>query len=338
MAVTKAARYLQYAGTAFGTVLLVVFLAGFVEFDSVASQFALADPRAVAGAIMAFIAGMLVRSFKWVYIVRHSASLSWVTGNRIILAAGMANFIFPVRLGEIARLYLAKTSANVPYSTAAAATLIDRVSGMIVLMLALATYPLAQLSGLDEGKYWGLLALVALASAMLLLGGEFLASILPRVLARSARLIGVPAPAVERLVASRLVMFVERLVAACHLPRYGWLFAGVVLGTSVLTLAVDAASFLLLLRAFDVPLGTIQSIVSAALMNLAFVLPSPPGQVGTAEMVPVVVYVYGLGLPKAGVVASAILWHMLTAAIIVVSGSYCLVRLGVDLRRAVSLP
>ncbi len=65
-------------------------------------------------------------------------------------------------------------------------------------------------------------------------------------------------------------------------------------------------------------------------MNLLFVLPTPPAQLGTAEMYPVIVFSWGLGLAAPVISSVALTWHLLTGAVLVIVGLTSGVALGVS--------
>lgn len=54
-----------------------------------------------------------------------------------------------------------------------------------------------------------------------------------------------------------------------------------------------------------------QETLAACFVNLLFILPTPPGQIGTAEMYPVLIFSWGLGLPSSIISSVAIFWHLL---------------------------
>ncbi len=330
MAASRAGNSAKYLGIAFGLVLLGIYVAYFFDYRVVVTHVAGADRMFLGLAVASFVVAIYVRCIKWSYIVRRSAPMRWDTGNHIMIASAMVNFLFPVRMGEVVRLYLAKSVAAVPYATSVSATLIDRFAGLLTLILAFGLYPLTGFAGVDPAKYWWAFGAIAAASVVLLLFGETIGRLLPSATRRVLSLLPVGAARTDRLVGSRLFLFAAETLVNCHLPRYGWRFTGIVFALSFLFLLGDATTFYFLLNAFSLPLTFLQSVVAATLFNLAFVLPSPPAQLGTAEMLPVLVFAYGFGLSQEVVASSALLWHFISAAVILALGGYSTYRLGAD--------
>lgn len=312
----------KYLGVAVGVALLGIYFAHYFDYRAAIVHVTEADRTYLGLSIASFVAATYVRCVKWTYIVRVSAPMKWAAGLHIMLAANMANFLFPVRMGEVVRLYLAKSVAAVPYSISVSATLIDRFSSLLALMLAFSLYPVAGFTGIDPAKYWWVFILIAAASIIFLLLGERIGRNLSPAASCILSGLGAGSELIKRAVSSRLLVFAASTLVNCHLPRYGWRVTGVVFALSFLFLAGDAATFFFLLNAFNLPLTFIQSVVAATVFNLAFVLPSPPAQIGTAEMLPVLVFAYGFGLSQEVVASSALLWHVVGAAITLAFGGY----------------
>lgn len=321
----------KYAGIAVGIALLWVYFQYFFDFHAAITHFAQADWALLGSSLASFLVAIAVRCVKWTYIVRTSAPMTWTAGFHVMFAANMANFLFPVRMGEVIRLYLAKSVAAVPYATSVSATLIDRFSALLTLMLAFSVYPATAFAGIDPAKYGWVFGLIAVASCIFLLLGDVIGRSLPSATRQVLSGLGFRSDRVERLVSSRAFGFVATTLVNCHLPRYGWRVTGIVFALSFLFLLCDAITFFFLLNAFSLPLSLLQAVVAATLFNLAFVLPSPPAQLGTAEMLPVLVYAYGFGLSEEVVASSALLWHFLSAAVILALGGYSTYRLGARL-------
>jgi uncharacterized membrane protein YbhN (UPF0104 family) len=71
--------------------------------------------------------------------------------------------------------------------------------------------------------------------------------------------------------------------------------------------------------------------------NLAFILPTPPGQVGSNEVIGLLIFSGLFGLSRQGVGAMFLFSHPWTAVLMVVSGLVCLSAMGLSLRGALCL-
>jgi uncharacterized membrane protein YbhN (UPF0104 family) len=93
----------------------------------------------------------------------------------------------------------------------------------------------------------------------------------------------------------------------------------------------DALKDHLILRAFglNVPLPT--CFMAVSLTNLAFILPSPPGNIGSSEWYATLVYATGFGFDSIRVAASAIFGHAMTTLVVAAGGAFSLSTLGLNL-------
>lgn len=321
----------KYLGIAFGAVLLGIYIAYYFDYRAAVTHILSANWSFLGLSIASFLVATYVRCLKWIYIVRISSSMTWTTGLHVMMATNMLNFLLPVRFGEVVRLYLVKRVAEVPYSTSVAATLIDRISGLLTLALAFSLYPIAGFANVDPIHFWWAFGLIATTSVVFLLLGHHIGTRLPFVTRRVLAIAGLKSARIERIVTSRPLRFAQSTLLACHLPRYGWRMTGVVFGLSVLFVIGDAAAMYFLMNAFSLPLTLLQGLVAASVFNFAFILPSAPAQIGTAEMLPVLVFAYGFGLAQDVVASSALLWHFFSAALIVALGGLSTYHLGARL-------
>ena len=67
------------------------------------------------------------------------------------------------------------------------------------------------------------------------------------------------------------------------------------------------------------------------LTNLAFILPSPPGNIGSNEWYATLVYTTGFGYDRARVAGGALFGHAMTTLVVVVGGAISLSTLGITL-------
>ena len=73
------------------------------------------------------------------------------------------------------------------------------------------------------------------------------------------------------------------------------------------------------------------------LFNLAYILPTPPGHVGSNELIGLLVFAGVFGVDRSGVAAMFLFVHPWTALLITSSGLICLSKLGVGFRAAFRL-
>jgi uncharacterized membrane protein YbhN (UPF0104 family) len=130
-----------------------------------------------------------------------------------------------------------------------------------------------------------------------------------------------------------------------HLSRPLWvllLSAMVAVGIGVLVLALAAwrrecALAVLAFQAVGVSISVPVVLYGYTFYNLAFILPTPPGQVGSNELVGLLIFSGVFGLDRSGVGAMFLFSHPWTAVLMTASGLLCLSVMGLSLRHTLRL-
>lgn len=325
-------RAWRIAGLALGAVCLVVYGAFFFDWETTRTLLARVDVTGVALSVAAFGLTLALRGLKWTYLLRRTDAIPWTKGVHVLMVSNLFNFVFPVRLGEVVKLYLVKRAGEVDYSSSISATLTDRLSSMATILLCLLLLaPAAGFGGLQDPTRLALFAVPFGALLVLVfVAGERTVGAGERLVRRFFAGPGRSSTRLRPLAEEKLLPFVRDTLDKTQLAGMSWTDLAAIAGFSGATLALDGLCWVLLLGAFGLPLGWLQGLVGACFMNLLFVLPTPPGQVGTAEMFPVAVFSLGLGLADAGVASAALLWHLLSGAVLALAGVVSGVALGVD--------
>jgi uncharacterized membrane protein YbhN (UPF0104 family) len=130
-----------------------------------------------------------------------------------------------------------------------------------------------------------------------------------------------------------VVQFVDTVVALIRRPRL------MLIATAYTALAVslDALFCLLAFRAVGVAVAAPIVLYGYTFYNLAFILPTPPGQVGSNELIGLLIFSGAFGLQRSGVGAMFLFSHPWTAALMTISGLLCLTALGVSVRTMLRL-
>src|SRR5204862_8199570 len=130
-----------------------------------------------------------------------------------------------------------------------------------------------------------------------------------------------------------VAQFVETLVALVRQPR----LMLVAVAYTAVAVVLDALFCLLAFRAVGVSIALPVVLYGYTFFNLAFILPTPPGQVGSNELVGFLLFACVLGLDKTGVGAMFVFSHPWTALLMTISALACLSAMGVSVGRALRL-
>ena len=277
-----------------------------------------------------FLAAYVVRALRWrTLLAPCEVSIGRVVA--IYQVATFINFLLPIRGGELAKSLLLRHSDGIPVSRSLATVSMDKAMDLLPAVVLLGLIPVVglRLSRSLMVLLLAAMAVVAVAVVMLVLAAwrrERALSLLThvaRVLPRAAR----------RRVEPMIVLFVDTLLALVRRPRV-MLVAGAL---TVVAVGFDALFAVLAFRAVGFPVAVPVVLYGYTFYNLAFILPTPPGQVGSNEVVGLLIFSGGFGLNRAGVGAMFLFSHPWTAILMTLSGLVCLSTLGLSLRKTFRL-
>jgi len=278
-----------------------------------------------------FLAAYVVRAMRWRWLLTpHQVSIRRAAA--IYQVAIFLNWLLPVRGGEVAMSLLLRRSNGIPVNESLAAVSMDKAMDLLPTVGLIGLIPFM---GLHLSRSLWLVLAGAIAAVGFGAGFLTLAVWRPdRAVALLARPLAALLP---RGAAGRIrpfiAGFVATLIALIRRPRI-LLIAAVY---TVFALGLDALFCLLAFRAVGVTVPILVVLYGYTLFNLSFVLPSPPGQVGSNELIGLLVFSGVFRVNRAGVGAMFLFSHPWTGILMTCSGLACLSAMGLTLRSTLSL-
>ena len=311
--------------TAAGLCAGALLLAAFLQLMNVNAVVAHLEHLSLAPALLCgipFLAAYVVRALRWrLFLAPYDVSAPRAVA--IYQVATFVNWLLPIRGGELVKCLLLRRSNDIPVSRSLATVSMDKAMDLLPAVALLAVLPFAGIR--LGGPLWALLfsALAVVLLAAVVVG---LAAWRPA-MALSVLTRPLPAGARER-VAPFVAQFVETLVALVRQPRLMLVAAAY----TAVAVTLDALFCLLAFRAVGVSISLPLVLYGYTFFNLAFILPTPPGQVGSNELIGLLLFSGVLGIDRSGVGAMFLFSHPWTAVLMTVSGLVCLSVMGLSLR------
>jgi uncharacterized protein (TIRG00374 family) len=317
-------------GVCAGAILLLTFL----RLTNVDAVLARLEHLSVGYAVLCgipFLGAYVVRALRWRCFLRPD-NVSVGTAVAIYQVATFVNWLLPVRGGEVVKCMLLRRTNGIPVGRSLATVSMDKAMDLLPAVVLIAVLPFAGLH-LDQALW----VLLATALAVVLIVAALLAiAVWRRDAAQSALvrpLARVLPPGAARRIEPAVGQFLTTLAALIRQPRL-MLTAVAYTGLAVF---LDALFCLLAFKAVGVSVSLPLVLYGYTFFNLAFILPTPPGQVGSNELIGLLLFAGVLGMDKGGVGAMFLFSHPWTAVLMTVSGLACLSAMGVSLGRALRL-
>ena len=317
-------------GLAVGAILILTFLK-LVNVSAVSRRL---EHLSIGFAVMcgvAFLGAFVVRALRWRCLLR-PAEVGVGRAVAIYQVATFLNWLLPVRGGELAKSLLLRRTDGIPVSRSLATVSMDKAMDLLPAIVLVSLLPFVRL-------HLGRALWLLLISAMLVVGIGALVLLLAtwrreRALALLKRPLAAVLPSGARQrVEPAVVTFVDTLLALIRRPR---LMCAAALYTAA-AVALDALFCLLAFRAVGVTIAVPVVLYGYTFYNLAFILPTPPGQVGSNELVGLLIFSGMFGMNRSGVGAMFLFSHPWTAVLMTTSGLLCLSLMGLSLRHTLRL-
>ncbi len=322
-------------GLAIGIGMLFL-IAKFVDIPSTVSilKTHLATPRGIVLALLtsvAFLTAYSIRGVRWKLFLNPVGKVSTAKAIQLFLVGIFLNFLLPIRGGEVAKSLMLKRIANIPISQSLPTVAMDKALDLMPALFIMVIGPLLGLHmtpqlwlvlGLVGGLLIGLIFFIALAAwkrtaAIGLL--QTMTGILPRSL--GSKIEGFATGFVDSLLAgaSRPSIFIPAMLLTCAAVVFDGLYAMLAFWT--IGLQIDFGN----------------CIFGYTIYNMFYILPTPPGQVGSNEAIGLLIFHTLLGFDAKQVTAMFIFSHPLAALLMTITGMLCLSALGFTISSAMKV-
>ncbi|HET9921603.1 MAG TPA: lysylphosphatidylglycerol synthase transmembrane domain-containing protein, partial [Ktedonobacteraceae bacterium] len=294
----------------------------------------LTTPRGILLALLsgvAFLLAFSIRGVRWKLFLNPVGKISTFKAIQLFLVGIFLNFLLPIRGGEVAKSLMLKRIANIPVSKSLPTVAMDKALDLMPALFIMAIVPLLGIQmdiklwavlGLVGGLLIGLIFFVGLAAwkrnaAISLL--QKITGLLPKGL--GGKIEGFATGFVDSLLmgASQPRIFIPAILLTCVAVIFDGLFAMLAFWTI----------------GYPIPFGT--AIFGYTVYNMFYILPTPPGQVGSNEVVGLLVFAGLLHLPANKVTAMFVFSHPWAALLMCATGMACLSALGLTLSSAMKV-
>jgi uncharacterized protein (TIRG00374 family) len=281
------------------------------------------NPLWIVPAAVPYFGGVWLRALRWRWLLSTFADVPATRLYSVELIGFGINNVMPLRIGEVLRAWLLARSHGVRPAATLGSIVVERVLDGIFLCLLL----VVGLLGLTLEEWLRQAAFLAAAAFGIATLGIVIAAFAPGLVERVARNTVRLAPEHSR----------EMLLShgLAFLGAFAALGRGAVLPlVLLLTVAcwlTEGVIYWLMLVALGIPADADASLLGMAAANLATIIPSSPGYVGTFHLPLQSILVSGYHVPAAEAAAYAIVTHAVIVLPVAILGVVLLAREGLSL-------
>lgn len=325
--------------TAIGLLIGILMLALVLSFINLSDtlrtlQKELSTPRGIFFACLASLSFMLAfvfRALRWRLFLNPVKQVSRIKVVQLFLVGVFLNFLLPIRIGELAKCLVLKRTEKIDIGRSLPTITMDKIFDLLPAIFVIVLAPL--LGEKFDIKLWSVLLLslgilvgVILFVALMAWKRELALSLLHTL---TKFLPGKLGEKIEGFATG----FVDSLLASVKHPR---IFLQAALLTSI-AVSLDGLYNMFGFWTIGYPISFAQAVFGYMLFNLFYILPNPPGQVGSNEVVGLLIFSGLLGIPPEVVTAEIIFYHAWSALMMSMLGMGSLSALGVTLSHAMKM-
>jgi uncharacterized protein (TIRG00374 family) len=312
-------------------ILLISLWLYVIDLEEALKYFKKVNIGLICIGMVCYVMAYFVRSIRWRLILAPIIRIS-VRKAFVLYTAGMfVNYLFPpLRAGELIKSIFLRKLNNIGISNTLPAVFVDKVieaAPVILLFLLLLCLP-----------YKPAVMVFIMVPSVILFVGLVVVLIFAvkndKVTSRILKswLVWLP----DRL-RSRMFNFIDGFLTGMKtLERHPVRLAALVI-ISAIAFVIDACYIFCFFKAFGMPIPFIIALVGYTLVTFSYIIPNPPCQIGSTEIVIVIIFSGIFGIDKNLVAAVDILAHILTGLYIISAGSTSLGMIGLKLKEVVKI-
>jgi uncharacterized protein (TIRG00374 family) len=277
-----------------------------------------------------YLLAYFFRSLRWRIILKPVTVLGYKESYAYFMSGMLINYLIPIRAGELAKSLILKSKKNIPVSASFPTIFIDKLSDFFPILLVLALVPILAVKLNSAMK---LVFVLLILIFFILLFFVFFSVRYKNFAQKFINLFFIFFP---RKIRNRLMRFSSSFIegmAVMKSRKKDWLL---VIFLTLLAVLSETFYVWRVFHSFSSNISFWKVLFGYTFMNLTYILPTPPAQVGSNQFMWTLIFGFGLGIDKN--LASAVITfsHLLTGVIIFITGYLSLIGLKVNYKEIFS--
>jgi len=313
-------------GIVLGAIFLIAWIR-IVDWQEFLQSFHNFDLSLVLIFSLFYIFAYFLRSLRWRIILKPVNKMSVWESFTIFMSGMLVNYLIPVRAGEIAKSVILKTKKNVRISNSLPSIFIDKLTDLFPIIIIMLMVPLISIR--LNVRLFVIIGLIFFIFLMFLIFLFFAIN--------------------HKIKALKILNFFLRIIPQKYRIKLQEFFVNFIDGMAIMKdrfsdnclvyfltlLAVlsEAIYIFAVFKAFGVEVSYLEILFGYTLMNLTYILPTPPAQIGSNQLMWVLIFSFALGLNKNLTSAAVTFSHLLTSIWIFLLGGISLITLKINLNQ-----
>lgn len=315
-------------GILIGIVCLILWFI-IIDFDEFLKYFHKFDLKFVLMFSFFYILAYFLRSLRWKIILSPIYNMKVLESFRIFMAGMLLNYLIPIRAGELAKSFILKKNKGIGIAKTLPSIFIDKMTDLFPIMIILVLIPLITVQ-LNRALYTIIFLLLFIYIAFL--GFLFFAVNHKHIALKFTDKLLFIFPKKYK---NRLEFFFFNFVEGMSVMKGRIKDYVIVYGLTVLAVLSESLYIYAVFYSFGASNTTYLRIMFGyTLMNLTYILPTPPVQIGSNQFLWVLIFSFALGIDKNLTSAAVVFSHFLTSIWIFLIGGISFSVIGVKIKEA----
>jgi len=242
----------------------------------------------------------------------------------------LINYLIPVRAGEISKSLILKNKNSVPISKSLPSVFIDKLCDLFPILVVLIMIPLINVT-LSKLLIWVISALLAI---FLLFWAFFLLIVLKK--DKSIEYFGILTKIFPFKYRERINLFFTNFLHGMEIMQGRRTDYLKLYSLTLIAVFLEVLYVYSVFTSFGAEVTYWQILFGYTLMNLTYILPTPPAQLGSNQFMWVVIFSFALQIDKDLTSAAVTFSHLLTSIIIFAAGFISLLVIRLNFSEIVS--
>lgn len=309
------------------TIGLVFLILWFRIIDDQAffDYFKTINPSIALLAFIFYFSSYMIRSARWKILLSTTHHVPFKNVFSYVLAGNLINYLIPIRAGEVGKCIFLKKNHQIPVSKTFPSIFIDKLFDTFGIFIILALLPFLTIK---INRYLDLLILLLLVifllGTLILIAASFAEDKVIKILQKMFFFF-------PDRVKIKIHDFIELFVQGTGIFKNHLNLLPVSILLTLLAIVTDSLFFWFLFKAFYQNISFLYVAFGYTLIYLSYILPHPPAQIGSNELIMILIFSIGMGLQKNMVSAVMAFSHIITGIIVIAAGLISLSFAGIKL-------
>jgi len=279
-----------------------------------------------------YIFAYFIRSYRWRLILKPIFTMKILESFSYFMAGMLINYIIPIRAGEVAKSFFLKKNEGVKISKSLPSIFIDKLTDLFPIIVIIILIPILSIP-VGRTLTWVIVAILALYVIFLFI--LFFSMKSPENMHKILMKLSFFLPNKFKL---KLEEFFVSFIDGMGILKGRVKDTILIYVLTILAVLSEGFFVYMIFKSLGLQdIGFIKTIFGYTLMNLTYILPTPPAQIGSNEFMWVVIFSFALGVNNNLTGAAVATVHILTTIVIFAFGAISLSSIGIKFSEVLKL-